>query len=255
MVFQDYARFYDLLNSGKDYAGETAYVRQALVEYGTGISTVLDMGCGTGRHARELAKSGFTVHGVDRSPDMVCEAAEHAAGLEPEVAARLSFDTGDVREYRANRSFDAVTALFHVVSYQTTNQALTDTFRTAAAHLENGGLFLFDVWYGPAVLSQRPERRERSCEDDRIHVRRKARPILNTDENIVAVNYEFVVTDRTTMSRRTFKETHTMRYLFTPEIRHLARTSGMELLAAEEWLTGQPPGSETWSVFYVLRKA
>jgi SAM-dependent methyltransferase len=254
MAFQDYARFYDLLNSGKDYAQEVAYLRQALVEYGTGTSTILDMGCGTGRHARELAKAGFTVHGVDRSRDMVRLATKHASGLESDVAARLSYDTDDVREYRAGRCFNAVTALFHVVSYQTTNQALMDTFLSAGANLQNGGLFLFDVWYGPAVLNQRPERRERSCEDGLIHVRRKAQPTLKANENIVEVNYEFVVTDKKSMSRRTFSETHTMRYLFTPEICSLAETAGMEVLAAEEWLTGRPPGLDTWSVFYVLRK-
>lgn len=254
MVFQNYARFYDLLNSGKQYAAEAAYVCQVLKEHGTEISQLLDMGCGTGMHARELAELGFTVHGIDQSPDMLQLAAEQSSKLNPDIAKRLSFSKSDVREFRAGRHYDAVLALFHVLSYQSTTQALADTFRTAASHLEKGGLFLFDVWYGPAVLSQKPDHRERLYEDDFLKVLRKAHPEIQVDTNIVDVNYEFLITDKKTMLQQAFSETHTMRYLFTPEICCLAENCGMELIVTEEWLTGNPPSLETWSVFYVARK-
>ena len=63
---------------------------------------------------------------------------------------------GDIREIRLNKRFDTVIALFHVISYQTTNEDVTAAFETARQHLNSGGIFIFDISYGPAVLTERP---------------------------------------------------------------------------------------------------
>ena len=49
--------------------------------------------------------------------------------------------------------------MFAVLGYQHTNADVLDALATARAHLDVGGLFAFDVWYGPAVLSERPSER------------------------------------------------------------------------------------------------
>ena len=66
---------------------------------------------------------------------------------------------GDITTTRLERRFDAVLALFHVVSYQTTNPAVQALFANAAHHLKLGGLFFFNVWYSPAVTANCPELR------------------------------------------------------------------------------------------------
>ena len=76
------------------------------------------------------------------------------ANLPPDE--RVSFDIGDVRTVRFDQKFDAVAALFHVMSYQVTDSDLTETIRTASSHLAVGGVFLFDCWYGPAVADVPP---------------------------------------------------------------------------------------------------
>jgi SAM-dependent methyltransferase len=77
------------------------------------------------------------------------------------------------------RQFDAVVALFHVISYQTDFAVALDT---AARHLKTGGLFLFDVWHGPAVLFQRPSAREKIAIDGSRRVVRKATPELRAQD-------------------------------------------------------------------------
>ncbi|MGO8176209.1 SAM-dependent methyltransferase, partial [Rhizobium ruizarguesonis] len=60
---------------------------------------------------------------------------------------------------------------------------------TVSNHLEDGGIFIFDFWYGPAVLWQRPSTRVKRLENDEISVVRVAESVVHDAENIVDVNY------------------------------------------------------------------
>lgn len=70
-------------------------------------STVLDIGCGTGRHAIELARRGCEVTGVDISAGMLAEAARNAEA----AGVRATWIECDATVYRPDRSFDAVICL------------------------------------------------------------------------------------------------------------------------------------------------
>jgi SAM-dependent methyltransferase len=65
---------------------------------------VLDVGCGTGRHAHELARRGIGVHGIDISQRFV----EIAQSNAPDGA---TFERGDARMLRFHEEFDAVICL------------------------------------------------------------------------------------------------------------------------------------------------
>jgi SAM-dependent methyltransferase len=108
---------------------------------------------------------------------------------------QLTFSPGDIRDIRLNKSFDAVIALFHVISYQTTNEDVTAAFETAGHHLKPGGIFIFDVWYGPAVLTEHPEVRIKRMADEKTEITRLAEPVLHPNENRVDVHYHVFVTD------------------------------------------------------------
>lgn len=68
---------------------------------------VLDIGCGTGRHAIELALRGFEVVGLDLSEGMIAEARK-AAGRR---GASVEWIVGDAREFDGAGRFDAVLCL------------------------------------------------------------------------------------------------------------------------------------------------
>jgi SAM-dependent methyltransferase len=161
---------------------------------------------------------------------------------------------GDLRCFRAGRTFDAVISLFHVISYQTGNDDLIAAFQTAADHLAPGGVFLFDVWHGPAVLAQQPERRTKQAADAARRVLRTATPSLDTNASTVRVDYDVTCEDLATGETARFGEKHLMRYLFPTEIGFLAATAGFTQLASEEFLTSRPPSPDTWGVAYTLRK-
>ena len=249
-VFASYAAYYDLLNAGKDYASEAAYVEGLLRAVGDGRS-VLELGCGTGIHASLLAERGFELLGVDRSESMLASARKRAATVPDDVAARLSFAHGDACSFRADRDFDYVISLFHVMSYQTAQHDLEAAFATARAHLQPGGAFVFDCWYGPAVLTERPERRTKELENDVVKVTRFAEPAMHANENLVDVDYTIEVREKATGNIEEIRERHTMRYLFAPEVEALLRHAGFRLHRCEEWLSGRPMGFDTWSVVFV----
>jgi SAM-dependent methyltransferase len=248
--FDRYSAFYDLLYADKDYAAEADYVARALGP----ARSVLELGSGTGRHGRLLADRGFDVLGVELSAEMAAEAQRRGRAAGPAAAGSFVCEVGDLRSFRAGRTFDAVISLFHVISYQTGDDDLTAAFETAACHLAPGGAFLFDVWHGPAVLTQQPTVRTKQAADAVRRVRRVATPTLDADLNTVRVDYEIACEDLATGETTLFGETHLMRYLFPAEIGCFAAAAGFELVASEAFLTGEPPSPETWGVAYLLRK-
>lgn len=251
MVFDSYSRYYDLLYRDKDYAAEAGYVASQLWRHAPQAGHILELGCGTGAHAEHLARAGITVHGVDQSESMLARAAARKSALSPDTAARLSFGQGDARSVRTGARYDAVISLFHVMSYQTSNGDLQAAFATAAAHLRPGGLFLFDFWYGPAVLTQRPEAREKRLADDRIEVTRSAEPVLHENEDLVDVNYTVLIRDKQTGGTQRIHETHRMRYLFLPELA-LLRSAAFEERATLAWMSTAPLSARSWSGFQIL---
>jgi SAM-dependent methyltransferase len=252
--FKKYSAYYDLLYRDKDYVGEAKYIVRTIRSVAPDAARILELGSGTGRHGRLLAALGFHVHGIERSVDMVAMA--HAEPAPPLMAAGGSFtcEVGDVRSANLGRTFDAVIALFHVISYQTTNEDLQAAFRVAVRHLSPGGVFLFDVWHGPAVLTERPRERVKSVANEHFEVTRIARPELNSNRSTVKVTYQMECRDRRSGDVVRFSEEHLMRYLFPTEIELLARGCGMRLTKAEEFNTGRPPSPSTWGVAYLLQK-
>jgi SAM-dependent methyltransferase len=254
-LFSEYARYYDLLYKDKDYGAEANYVNRLIQQWSPGAKTVLELGAGTGKHASLLADLGYVVHGIERSEEMLIDAKrrvkEHKE-LDPLWNAP-SFSLGDIRSARVSQTFDAVISLFHVMSYQVTNDDLLAAFKTAREHLAAGGVFLFDVWYGPTVLTDRPVVRVKRMADAQIEVTRLAEPVMRPNDNVVEVNYHVFIRNKSSGVVSETKESHLMRYLFMPEIEAFAEASGFVLQHCEEWMSAKALGFDTWGACFVLR--
>lgn len=244
-VFDTYSRYYDLLYQDKDYAAEAAYIDSLLKKFGVSGPNLLEFGSGTGRHGCLLADLGYRVTGIERSAEMVALA---------KTAEGFSCQQGDICEVRLGRTFDAVLSLFHVVSYQIGNQAVQSVFARAAEHLLPGGLFLFDIWYSPAVYAQKPEVRIKRLADADVEITRIAEPVIYPNENRIDVNYTIHARNRADQCCTVITESHPMRHFSLPELEIIAGHAGFECLTAEEFLSGNPPGEDTWGVCLVLRK-
>jgi SAM-dependent methyltransferase len=95
--------FERLAATGRDMHGEASFVERLRPR------SVLDAGCGTGRVARELARRGMEVVGVDVDADMIATARSKAPDLEWRLADLVSVDLG--------RAFDAIVMAGNVMIF------------------------------------------------------------------------------------------------------------------------------------------
>lgn len=248
-IFGRYADWYDLFYADKDYRAEADYVSRILHQHGVAGPSLLEIGCGTGAHASWLASDGWQVYGIDRSEEMLTQARGRFAGKE----AVAEFHLGDARDFNLSRQFDAVVSLFHVMSYQAEAGDIESALRSVRRHLRPNGLFLFDFWFGPAVLAQKPESRTRTIEDKRYRVVRVATPTLHNAQSIVDVRYDFDITDKYHGAQSELDELHRMRYLFPDEIDSMAKAMGFRLDGLTEWMSECAPTEQSWNACAILR--
>ena len=101
------------------------------------------------------------------------------------------YEVADIRNYTTEKRFDAVISPFHVMSYQNENEDIKNAFLSARKILNKGGLFLFDTWYGPGVLTDPPAVRVKKGETEDFEILRVANPVIHANRNVVDVNYVF----------------------------------------------------------------
>ncbi len=247
-AFSRYARYYDLLNDGKDYAAEAQFVDRLLRPAGTPAGTLLDVGCGTGAHAREFAKLGWSVSGVDLSPAMV-EIARAANTAEDGT----EFFVGPADKFDLGRRFSAVVSLFHVVSYLSGRGEVFRMLVNVRRHLEPGGLFVFDFWHGPGVLADPPAVRVRRAENNSLHVIRIAETTHRPVECLVDVRYEIMVEDEAAARVEHITESHCLRYFFLPELDFILQCAGFRIERTRAGLTAEELGPRAWHGLVVAR--
>ncbi|HEX8145322.1 MAG TPA: class I SAM-dependent methyltransferase [Pyrinomonadaceae bacterium] len=251
-VFKDnYSDTYDLIYGEKDYEGECALVERLFQVYGDRqVRTILDLGCGTGAHAHLLGQRGFKVTGVDRSESMLAHARKKAHTF---IDGEVSFQAGDVRSLRLEQRFDAVLMMFAVLGYQTGNEDVLAALETARGHLAAGGLFLFDAWYGPAVLAERPSERIKVIATETGQVLRAARGELDTRRHLCNVRYHLWRLEEGRSIEHT-EELHRMRYFFPLELEFFLRCAGFTMLRLGAFPAfDRDPGETTWNVLCVAK--
>ena len=244
-----YSQYYDLLYSDKDYKAEVEYINRLIKENSTDVETLLDMGCGTGRHAKLLCDKGYKVHGIDLSKDMLKIAENRRKDKEDE----LSFSHSNIQELNLNKKFNVVVSLFHVISYQNSNNELIKAFEVAKNHLKDGGIFIFDFWYGPAVLTDLPTTRVKRLVNEKIKVTRFTEPVIFPEENIVDVNFDVFIEDLDSKEIIEKEELHKMRYFFDTELDLICKQVGFEIKQKYEWMSDKNPDFNSWNVVWIVK--
>jgi hypothetical protein len=129
------------------------------------------------------------------------------------------------------------------------NSDLEAAFARIREHLKPGGLLIFDHWYGPAVLTDRPAPRIKTFENDEVKIIRIATPTLLVNDNLVDVRYDLTIVEKLSGRCGQVVENHSMRYLFWPEIESLLSRHGLYQVEFREWLSDRVPDQSSWNTF------
>jgi SAM-dependent methyltransferase len=139
------AEHYDLLYSQiKDYEAETARLLEVLSVACPSARAVLDVGCGTGRHAQLLTAAGLSVDGLDLEPAFVRIAQARNPGG--------TYRIGDMTSFQVSTPYDVVLSLFGTIGYARDRAGLEATMRCLAAAVRVGGVVVVEPWLSPSEV-------------------------------------------------------------------------------------------------------
>ena len=132
-------RWFEYLNDDCGYEQWSQYLINILQKRGAGVRGV-DIGCGNGYFTRALIKAGYSVTGVDVSPQML-DTAQRIALKE---GVRTEFLLGDITKLKLNAKMDFAVAVNDCLNYVPQNKLKT-AFSRVAGCLKKGGTFVFDI--------------------------------------------------------------------------------------------------------------
>lgn len=254
MFDEIYASAYDAIYQDKEYGAECDLLEELFEKYATpAVERVLDFGCGTGNHAIELAARGYKVVGVDRSGFMLEKARRKSKYLDPQFP-KPKFHKGDICRITLPDTFDAVLLMFSVLGYQIRNGNVLRALRNVRRHLRVGGILVFDVWYGPAVLAQHPGDRLRIIRNEQGTFLRAASGEMDSYRQTCTVKFHlWEIHDHKLVAET--EESHVVRFFFPQELELFLAMTGFKLhrLGAFPEIT-RDPNLGTWNVM-VLAEA
>jgi SAM-dependent methyltransferase len=225
MSYMDRPELYDLVYSFKDYERETAHIEAVVRARAPGARTLLDVGCGTGKHL-ELLRRTFTCEGVDLDEGMLAVARRRL----PDVPLHR----GDMRSFDLGRRFDVVTCLFSAIGFAVDLDALGAACGRLAAHVADGGVLLVEPWITPGEwLPGRPH--ALAAQDDDLAVARMA--FSGQDGRLSWAEMEYLVSDGTTIER--FSERQELGLFTNDEMRGALEAAGLYVEHDIEGLMGR----------------
>jgi SAM-dependent methyltransferase len=158
-MFGRSAAYYDELYAFKDYAAEAAQLVSLVEARVPAARTLLDVGCGTGKHLAAL-RARFDVTGAELDDGLRRIAAERLPGVPLVGADMIALELG--------RRFDVVCCLFGTIGYARTRANVIRAICAMAKHLAAGGVLVVEPWLAPDVyrtgvphllVVDRPERK------------------------------------------------------------------------------------------------
>jgi 2-polyprenyl-3-methyl-5-hydroxy-6-metoxy-1,4-benzoquinol methylase len=142
-LFENYSKKYDEESFTQGTIGECDFIEKE-INYKKS-NNILDIGCGTGRHAIELSKRGYHVTGIDLSQSQIERAKEKskANGLE------IDFHVADARSLEYKSEFDLVIMLCEgAFSLMETDEMNYQILENASAALKPDGKLIFTTLNG-----------------------------------------------------------------------------------------------------------
>jgi BchM-ChlM: magnesium protoporphyrin O-methyltransferase len=135
-AYKEFSYYYDSLMDPDFYSEYLKFIHEH-----ANLKTVLELGCGTGLTAIELAKEGHQVLATDLSEDMVNITALKAK----DEGVELLTETIDMCDFALSQPVDTILCLTDAINYVLSKKKVQDVFNNVYEGLKYNGTFIFDV--------------------------------------------------------------------------------------------------------------
>jgi SAM-dependent methyltransferase len=217
------ARYFDLINAKYvPYTRQCDFLEAIFRRVGKNVHAILDLACGTGLHAFDLTRRGYRVVGVDRSPEMLAEAARKLApggSDDPPV----TFLNTDMRNLPFVGEFDAAFAFNYPVAYLYTHADIRAGFSGVSRALKPGGLFLFDFIsnYNPEPATQ-----EETAENEEVRMDCTREFSYDYLRQVLLERNIYTVSDKRSGERRIIQGFDEFRFYYPQELTYYLEQMG-----------------------------
>ena len=206
-------------------------------------TNLVDIACGEGTFAREVARRGWTVTGVDQSPDMLALAARE------DHAERVTWLRQDIRELSLPAPADVVTCWYNSLNYLPGDDDLAATFRAVRQSLVPGGAFLFDVYTIRGLATEWVEQTYIAVDSPDCYVTSETR--FNSRERVADVRFVGFIRVRSRFVR--FEERHKNRGWSWATIKRLLHEAGFTIVGKFAMPDLTPPPKDAHRIYVVAR--
>ncbi|MFC1714327.1 class I SAM-dependent methyltransferase [Candidatus Poribacteria bacterium] len=187
---------------------------------GNEVESILDVGCGTGRHYIPLMQKGYSVTGVDQSQNMLdtLRKKAEAAELEPHVFNK------DMREVDLADEFDAIICMNTAFMYLLADEDILHALKAFRQALRPGGVAIIDIMNFISLLGGYKENVVERCVKNGITFEWAVR---HSVDSVPAIwnHHEFgIITD--SGETITYRELHRFRMLNYNEMRRFLGEAG-----------------------------
>lgn len=193
-MFDKTAAYYDLIYSFKDYQKEAKEIQDYLTQVSPQALNILDIACGTGKHAQYLSKH-YRVDGLDSNPSFI----EIASMRNPDGQIYCK----DMMKFQLPQQYDVVLCLFSSIAYVKTFDGLVDTLGQLFNHVKASGCLIVEPWFAPNTWES--ERFDMLTVEDETH--KICRMSHSTREGLVSVlHFQYLISSRQGIEH--YKERH-----------------------------------------------
>jgi 2-polyprenyl-3-methyl-5-hydroxy-6-metoxy-1,4-benzoquinol methylase len=247
MSYQQFAYLYDELMQDAPYDEWVRFVKEKLDKYQAGGKNLLDLACGTGELSVRFAKEGFSVTGVDLSPDMLAVAQAKAQ----KEGVFIPFYEQDMASLEGHGEFDIIGIFCDSLNYLQSDDDVIHTFASAYNHLKAGGLFFFDV-HSTYKVSQLFIDQTFTLADD--HLSYIWNSFAGELPNSVEHELSFFILDEQSGKYDRFDEIHYQRTYPTSQYSSWLEAAGFEILEISADFTNNEPQDQSERIFFIARK-
>ena len=244
-MYNDFARYYDILMEDADYEGRTEYILSLFERFDAKPTLLLDLACGTGEFSNGFANKGISVIGVDISEDMLAIAREKSDQKGNNILY-VCQDAAELDLYgKVDGAICCLDSLNHIIEYE----KFCDAISRVSLFLEDNGLFVFDL---NTVYKHREVLGNNTFVMDEEGVYCVWQNFFNPEDNTVDICLDFFEGDGENYQRAS--EDITERAYTESEISGALQKAGLEILAVYGDMTYEKPTETCERAVYVTRK-